>query len=72
MHMHGAAQRVDNREQQLEFLTKTMVGPRTSADHGHPLARGNEARGGKGGSWVYITNVVNTTSTAKDQQSQET
>jgi len=37
--MHGAAQRVDNREQQLNFLTKPMVGPRTRADPGHP--RGN-------------------------------
>jgi len=36
--MHGAAQRVDNREQ-LQFCTKAMVGPRTRADHGHP--RGN-------------------------------
>ena len=25
--MYGAAQRVDNREQQLEFFTKAMVGP---------------------------------------------
>ena len=27
--MHGAAQRVDNCEQQLYFLTKAMVRPRT-------------------------------------------
>jgi len=31
--MHRAAQRVDNCEQQLEFLTKAMVRPRTRADH---------------------------------------
>jgi len=37
--MHGAAQRVDNCEQQLEFFTKAMVGPRTRADYDHP--RGN-------------------------------
>jgi len=37
-YMHGAAQRVDNCEQQLEFFT-TMVRPRTRADHGH--SRGN-------------------------------
>jgi len=34
--MHGAAQRVDNHEQQLELFTKAMVGPRTRVDHGHP------------------------------------
>jgi len=34
--MHGAAQRVDNREQQLRFFSKAMAGPRTKADHGHP------------------------------------
>ena len=34
--MHGAAQRVDNREQQLRFFMKAMVGPRTRADDGHP------------------------------------
>ena len=33
--MHGAAQRVDNCEQQLEYFTKTMVRLRTRADHGH-------------------------------------
>jgi len=38
-YMHGAAQRVDNREQQLDFFMKAMVGPRTRAEHGHP--RGN-------------------------------
>ena len=38
-YMHGAAQRVDNCEQQLEFLTKAMFRPRTRPDHGHP--RGN-------------------------------
>ena len=38
-YMHGAAQTVDNREQQLEFLTKAMVGPRTRSNHSHP--RGN-------------------------------
>ena len=38
-YMHGAAQRVDNCEQQLEFFTKVMVRSRTRADHGHP--RGN-------------------------------
>ena len=38
-YMHGVAQRVDNREQQLEFVKNAMVGPRTRADHGHP--RGN-------------------------------
>ena len=38
-YMHGAAQRVDNCEQQLEFFTKAMVRPRTRADHGH--SRGN-------------------------------
>jgi len=27
--MHGAAQRVDNREQQSDFFTKVIVGPRT-------------------------------------------
>ena len=27
--MHGAAQRVDNCEQQLDFFTKAMVRPRT-------------------------------------------
>jgi len=37
--MHGAAQRVDNCEQQIEFLKKAMDGPRTRTDHGHP--RGN-------------------------------
>ena len=30
--MHGAAQRVDNCEQQLEFFMKAMVRPRTRAD----------------------------------------
>jgi len=34
--MHGAAQRVDNREEPLEFFMKAMAGPRTRADHGHP------------------------------------
>jgi len=48
--MHGAAQRVDNCEQQLDFLTKAIVRPRTGADHGHP--RGNYAHGGKGRNWV--------------------
>jgi len=43
--MHGAAQRVDNCEQQLEFFTKAMVRPRTKADHGH--SRGNSAHGGQ-------------------------
>ena len=38
-YMHGAAQRVDNCEQQLEFFTKAMVRLRTRADHGH--SRGN-------------------------------
>ena len=38
-YMHGAAQRKDNCEQQLEFFTKAMVRPRTRADHGH--SRGN-------------------------------
>jgi len=38
-YMHGAAQRMDHCEQQLEFLTKAMVGLRTRADDGHP--RGN-------------------------------
>jgi len=38
-YMHGAAQRVDNCEQQLDFFTKAMVEPRTRADHGH--LRGN-------------------------------
>jgi len=33
--MHGAAQRVDNCEQQLVFFTNAMVRPRTRADHGH-------------------------------------
>ena len=37
--MHGAAQRVDNCEQQLEFFTKAMVRPRTRAEHSH--SRGN-------------------------------
>ena len=37
--MHGAEQRMSNREQQLDFFTKAIVGPRTRADHGHP--RGN-------------------------------
>jgi len=36
---NGAVQRAHNREQQLEYFTKAMVGPRTRADHGHP--RGN-------------------------------
>ena len=31
---HGAAQRVDYWEQQLDFFTKAIVGP--SSDHGHP------------------------------------
>jgi len=44
--MHGAAQRADNCEQQLEILKKAMVRPRTRADHGHP--RGNLVHGGKG------------------------
>jgi len=35
-YMHGAAHRVDNCEQQLDFFTKAMIGPRTRADHGHP------------------------------------
>ena len=43
--MHVAAQRVDNREQQLEFSTKAMVRPRTRADHGH--SRGNKRTEGK-------------------------
>jgi len=34
--MNGAAQRVDNCEQQLDVFTKAMVGPRTRAVHGHP------------------------------------
>jgi len=37
--MHGAAQKADNCEQQLEFFTKAMVSPRTRVDHGH--LRGN-------------------------------
>jgi len=37
--MHKAAQRVENREQQLDFFTKAMFRPRTRADHGH--LRGN-------------------------------
>ena len=37
--MYGAAQRMDNCEQQLEFVTKAMVRPRTRGDHGH--SRGN-------------------------------
>jgi len=35
--MHGATQRVDNREKQLDFFIKTMVGPRTNADHDHQI-----------------------------------
>jgi len=69
-YMHGAAQRVDNREQELDFFTKAMVGSGTRADHGH--SRENQAHGGKGRIRVYITDVVNTTSVSKDQQSQET
>jgi len=38
-YMHGAAQRVDNCEQQLDFFTKAMARPRTRAYHGH--SRGN-------------------------------
>jgi len=42
--MHGAAQRVDNCEQHLEFFMTAMVSltivfglrPKTRADHGHP------------------------------------
>jgi len=30
--MHGAAQRVDNCEQQLDFFTKAMVRPRTRGE----------------------------------------
>jgi hypothetical protein len=37
--MHGAAQRVDNCEQQLEFFTKVMVRPKTRANHGHPKGK---------------------------------
>jgi len=37
--MHGAAQRVENHEQQLEFLTKAMIRLRTRADDSH--SRGN-------------------------------
>jgi len=37
--MHGAAQRADNCEQQLEFFTKAMVRPRIRIDNGH--SRGN-------------------------------
>jgi len=33
--MHGA-QKVETHEQQLEFVTKAMVKPRTRADYGHP------------------------------------
>jgi len=40
-YMHEAIQRVDNHEQQLELLTKAMVGPGTRAEHGHP--RGNRS-----------------------------
>ena len=41
-YMHGAAQRVDNCEQQLEFFPKAMVRQRTRADHGH--SRGNRSK----------------------------
>jgi len=68
--MNGAAHWVDNCKQHLDFFKKAIVRPRTRADYSHP--RGNEAHGGKGRSWVSITIVVNTTSTAKDQQSQVT
>jgi len=34
--MHGATQRVDNCEQQLEFFTKAIVRLRTRADYGNP------------------------------------
>ena len=40
--MHGAAQSVDNCEQQLEFFIKAMVGSRTRADHGHPTSEETE------------------------------
>ena len=42
--MHGAAQRVDNCEQQLEFFTKAMVRPRTRADHGHSREKRTEVK----------------------------
>jgi len=48
--MHGAAQRVDNCEQQLENFTKAMVRLKTRTDRGH--SRGKKAHGGKGRSWV--------------------
>ena len=35
-YMHGAAQKVDNCEHQLEFFTRAKVEPRTRADHCHP------------------------------------
>ena len=38
-YLHRAAQRVDNREQQLEFSKKAMVGSRTRAGHGHPRGK---------------------------------
>jgi len=48
--MHRAAQRMDNHEQQMDFFTEAMIGPRTRADHVNP--KGNEAHGGKERSWV--------------------
>ena len=65
--MHGAAQRVDNCEQQLLFFTKAMVGHEqgliTVIQDETKRTEEKEEAGYRS---------PNTTSTAKDQQSQET
>jgi len=69
--MHGAAQRVDNCEQQVDFLRKRWL------DREQELitviqeeTKRTEEKGELRG-WVQITNVVKSTSTAIDQPSQE-
>ena len=59
--MHGAAQKVDNCKQQLEFFTKAMVGPRTRADDGHsrrnkllPSTEEKEEAGYKSPTWSIL------------------
>ena len=68
--MHRAAQRVDNCEQQLEFLRKRWLDREQELitviqEESKRTEEKEEAE-------YRFTNVVNTTSTAKDQQGQET
>jgi len=68
--MHGAAQRVENCEQQLDFLRKRWLDREqeliTVIQEQTKRTEEKEATG------YRSKNVVNTTSTTKNQQSQET